>query len=120
MGVKVGASEVGVYLGAEKLAGVGGGTLLKTESPFSHTITSSGVQTFTVDIKDTSATLDTVSLNDIVLSWNGNSIAVTRMEVSCAITNVENGIVTISAKWSWSTGGQNVTVTGKILNFKVG
>ena len=120
MGVKVGASEVGVYLGAEKLAGVGGGHLLKTETPFNHTIKSSGVQTFTVDIEDTSATLDSVALNDIALSWTGNSIGVSTMEVSCAITNVENGIVTITAKWAWGTGGQNVTVTGKILNFKVG
>lgn len=120
MGVKVGASEVGVYLGAEKLAGVGGGTLVKTEKSFSHTIKSSGVQTFTVDIEDTSATLNSVALNNIVLSWSGSSIAVTKMEASCAITNVENGIVTISANLSWGTGGQNVTVTGKILNFKVG
>lgn len=33
MGVKVGASEVGVYLGAEKLAGLGGGVTLE---PFQH------------------------------------------------------------------------------------
>ena len=120
MGVKVGASEVGVYLGAEKLAGVGGGNLTKTEKSFSHTITSSGVQTFTVDIEDTSATMDSVALNDIALSWTGGSIGVSAVNASCAITNVENGIVTISASWAWSTGGQNVTVTGKILNFKVG
>lgn len=119
MGVKVGTSEVGVYLGAEKLAGVGGGTLIKTEKSFSNTIKSSGVQTFTVDIEDTSATLNTIALNDIALSWKGSSIAVTTMNVSCTISNVENGIVTISANWSWGTGGQNVTVTGKILNFKV-
>lgn len=33
MGVKLGASEVGVYLGAEKLAGLGGGVTLE---PFQH------------------------------------------------------------------------------------
>ena len=33
MGVKVGTSEVGVYLGAEKLAGIGGGVTLE---PFQH------------------------------------------------------------------------------------
>ena len=120
MGVKVGTSEVGVYLGAEKLAGVGGGSLIKTEKSFSHTITSAGVQTFTVDIGNTSATLNSVALNDISFSWNGTSIAVTTMAVGCAIAKVENGIVTISAKWNWSMSNQNVTVTGKILNFKVG
>ena len=120
MGVKVGASEVGVYLGAEKLAGVGGGTLVKTETPFTHSIESAGFRTFTVDIEDASATLNTVALNDIVVAWKGTSVATEQMSVTCKITNVENGIVTISANWAWSTGGQNVTVTGKILNFKVG
>ena len=120
MGVKVGASEVGVYLGAEKLAGVGGGNLIKTEKSFSNTIKSAEIQTFTVDIEDNTATLDSVALNNVVLSWRGTSIAATEMSVTCAITNVENGIVTVSANWGWSTGGQNVTVTGKILSFKVG
>lgn len=32
MGVKVGASEVGVYLGSEKLAGLGGGVTLESVS----------------------------------------------------------------------------------------
>ena len=125
MGVKVGTSEVGVYLGSEKLAGVGGGNLLKTETPFNHTIKSTfasipEAQTFTVDIEDTSATLDSVALNDVSLSWSGTNTGVDQMQVSCAITGVENGLVTISANWAWSISKENVTVTGKILNFKVG
>ena len=124
MGVKVGASEVGVYLGAEKLAGVGGGDLLKTETPFSHTIKStfnnSEVQTFTVDIEEATATLDSVALKDISLSWHGTSIAADTIRADCNITKVENGIVTITANWIWSASDLNVTVTGKILNFKVG
>ena len=47
MGVKVGASEVGVYLGAEKLAGVGGSDVSNIKTSYSNT-GGQGITQFTV------------------------------------------------------------------------
>ena len=47
MGVKVGASEVGVYLGAEKLAGVGGSDVSNIKTSFNNS-QGSGTIEFTV------------------------------------------------------------------------
>ena len=48
MGVKVGASEVGVYLGAEKLAGVGGSDVSNIKTSFNDA-QGSGTIEFTVN-----------------------------------------------------------------------
>ena len=48
MGVKVGASEVGVYLGAEKLAGVGGSDVSNIKTSFNNA-QGSGTIEFTVN-----------------------------------------------------------------------
>lgn len=48
MGVKVGASEVGVYLGAEKLAGVGGSEVSNIKTSFNDA-QGSGTIEFTVN-----------------------------------------------------------------------
>ena len=47
MGVKVGASEVGVYLGAEKLAGIGGSDVKNIKTSYSN-IAGQGITQFTV------------------------------------------------------------------------
>lgn len=47
MGVKVGASEAGVYLGAEKLAGVGGSDVSNIKTSYSYS-SGQGITQFTI------------------------------------------------------------------------
>lgn len=118
MGIKVGASEVGVYVGAEKIAGLGG-KLQKTYKEFSETITSGSAQNFTVDTNDSSLTLDNIAISEVKYAWAGSSTASTSITVDTHIISVNNGVVTLSGQFSFGTPNQRVTISGNIAITKV-
>lgn len=85
MGVKVGASEVGVYLGAEKLAGVGGSDVGNIKTSYSNT-GGQGITEFTVygvtsqrKFLLTTQELNAVDSTEIYIKQNGSWVKIGEM-----------------------------------------